>query len=375
MKEQKNPFITTGYSGKEYFCDRVGETAALLKNITNGQSTTLTSIRRIGKTGLIRHVIANLPEGYTGVYLDILPTENINDFLNAFISAVFEQLPEKNLTGKKILEFIKSLRPVITYDPLTGQPQVTIDFKPGETEHHTRTLFRYLEEYPQKIVIAIDEFQQILTYPEKTTNAFLRSVVQNLQNVRFIFAGSQQHLMAQLFSDPAKPFYQSAVFMKIGKISRESYTEFISANINKDSERIGSAEINEILDWTNLHTYYVQLLCNRVFSSENEKIISETWKEEAARLLLENELIFFRYRDMLTGQQWNLLKALAHEEVTYSPTAKDFIARYNLGSPSTVLRSLESLQVKGLIFSDYDSSGTLFYSVYDLLFCRWIQRR
>ena len=102
-------------------------------------------------------------------------------------------------------------------------------------------------------------------------------------------------------------------------------------------------------------------------------IRSETWKQEAARLLQENEPVFFRYRDLLTKQQWLLLKAIANEEKVFSPTSKEFVSKYELGNVSTVLRSLQSLHLKALIYSDYDESGIQYYSVYDLLFTRWIQ--
>jgi AAA+ ATPase superfamily predicted ATPase len=373
MQLLSNPFLTTGYQGKEYFCNRTEESKSLLENIVNGRSTTLTSIRRMGKTGLIRHCLANLPDGYTGIYVDILPTENMNEFLNTMVSAIVNTIPEKSTPGKRILEFIKSLRPVITYDPLTGQPQVTLDVRPVETTRHIVSVFQYLEDFPQKIVIAIDEFQQILNYPEKNTDSWLRSIIQSLGNIRFIFSGSQQHLMMELFNDPLRPFYQSTSFFKIGKINRGIYCRFITDLLDKGGKKIDKEIVHQILEWTQLHTYYVQLLCNRVYAANSSIIITETWKIEAARLLEENEPVFFRYRDLLTKQQWMLLKAIAHEEKVMAPTSKDFISKYTLGSPATVLRSLQSLQLKALIYSDYDESGLSFYSIYDLLFKRWIQ--
>ncbi|MDO8952609.1 MAG: hypothetical protein Q7U86_08290, partial [Draconibacterium sp.] len=50
------PFPSVGYYGPAYFCDRVIETETLISNIKGGQSTTLVAIRRIGKTGLIKHL-------------------------------------------------------------------------------------------------------------------------------------------------------------------------------------------------------------------------------------------------------------------------------------------------------------------------------
>lgn len=375
MTSLSNPFITTGYQGSEYFCDREQETNALRGNLVNGQSTTLVAIRRIGKTGLIRHVLAQLPEYHTGIYLDILPTENLKEFLNVLATAVFTTLPEQSKPGKKILDFIKSLRPVIAFDPLTGFPQLTVDARPGEVERHIQSVLEYLEAYPQKVVIAIDEFQQILNYPEKNTDAFLRSIIQSLNNVRFIFSGSQQHLMTQLFADPSRPFYQSAGFLKIDKIKAEVYASFIRHHFVKAGMIIGPDAINAMLDWADNHTYYVQLLCNRVYAAASGEEDCEFWKIQAARLLQEQEIVFFKYRELLTKQQWLLLKAIAYEGIVYYPTSKDFIRKHELGSPSTVLRSLQALTDKEMIYSDYTREGQLFYSVYDVLFRRWMQSR
>ena len=77
-----------------------------------------------------------------------------------------------------MLDFIKSLRPVIVFDPLTGFPQLSVDVRPGEAERHIRSVLGHLEAYPEKVIIAIDEFQQIMNYPEKNADAFLRSIIQ-----------------------------------------------------------------------------------------------------------------------------------------------------------------------------------------------------
>jgi AAA+ ATPase superfamily predicted ATPase len=373
MQDVRNPFITSGYRGKEFFCDRDEETRKLLSSLENGQSVTLTALRRMGKTGLIRHVLSQLPKNYTGIYLDMLPTENLRDFLNALATSVYAAIPEQTKPGKMMIGFLKSLRPVISFDPLTGYPQFTIDVRSGEAEMHIQSVLRYLEEYPLTVVIAIDEFQQILNYPEKNTDAFLRTIIQSLNNIRFIFSGSQQHLMTQLFADPKRPFYQSAGFMKINKIDSNLYTSFIDHHFKQGGFEIGRDTIHSMLQWADHHTYYVQLLCNRVFASPVKQIDNGVWQDQAAALLQEQEAVFFKYRDLLSKHQWNLLKAMASESYVYSPTSKDFISKYNLGSPATVLRSLQALLLKEMIYSDHDSEGRFYYSVYDILFRRWMQ--
>lgn len=372
-KEPLTPFPSVGYYGPAYFCDRKIETETLIGNINGGQSTTLVSIRRIGKTGLIEHVRHKLSKKMICIYADILPTENSVDFLNALATAIVNSVPEKTGIGNKIWNFIKSLRPIITFDALSGEPNVSFNIQPNESEHQIESLFSFLEKQEKRVLFAIDEFQQILNYPEKNVEAWLRKIIQQLKNVVFIFSGSQQHLMSDMFSNPSKPFFRSTLFMQLDKIELKSYQNFILKKFAEKDKEISKNIVIEILNWTNIHTYYVQLLCNRVYINSRKEITSEIWHSEALKLLKEQEYVFYGYRDILTKQQWKLLKSIAFEGKSYAPTSKEFVQKHLLGSPATVIRSINSLQKKSLVFSQYDNSGTIYYSVYDVLFQRWIQ--
>ena len=367
------PFPSVGYFGPEYFCDRETETKTLISNVEGGQSTTLVSIRRIGKTGLIRHLQYLLREEYICIYNDILPTENSVDFLNSLASSILSAVPEKSGFGAKIWNFIKSLRPIISFDTLSGEPNVSFNIQPKESERQIESLFDFLEKQNRRVIFAIDEFQQVLNYPEKNIEAWLRTIIQHLKNVVFIFSGSQPHIMNDMFANPVRPFFRSTLFLQLGKIDFETYQRFIITKFSGYKKEISEGVVSEMLNWTNLHTYYVQLLCNRVFINSAKKVTSEIWQNEALKLVTEQQPVFLGYRDILTRQQWKLLKSVALEGEAYAPTSKDFVQTHQLGSPATVLRSIKSLENKGLVFSQYDSGGTIYYSVYDVLFQRWIQ--
>lgn len=372
MKSISNPFVTTGYAGPAYFCDRKEESKSILGSILGGTPITLTSIRRIGKTGLIHHVLHQLPRDVIGIYLDIQAAEDLNGFMNILATSLLRATPEKSKPGKIIWDFMKRLRPVITFEQLSGMPQVTLDVNDRKAEPDIETILRFLEKQPFRVVVAIDEFQQILNFPEKRTDAWLRGIIQQLANVTFIFAGSQQHLMNDLFSSPSRPFYRSTGFMRINKIPAEEYTRFICRAFSKGNRRIDEEIAGEILEWTDRYTYYTQLLCNRIYYSGEPVITSKIWQAEALKLIIESETVFFNYRDLLTSPQWMLLKALASEKRVSSPTARDFLLKHNLSGSATVLQSLQSLIRKEMVYKDYDTSGKSFYSVYDLLFQHWI---
>ena len=372
MKKPSTPFPTTGYFGANYFCDRERELEILARNVKGGASTTLVALRRMGKTALIKHLQHELDREYLSVYVDILPTESIEDLLNCLATGMARMVSEKSSYGKKVWTFLKSLRPVVSYDNLSGIPTLSLDQDPEQGKRSIEEIFGFLEQLPEPVILAIDEFQQILRYKELHVDAWLRSRIQELKNVCFVFSGSQQHLINELFADPSRPFYRSTQFLKLGKIDRDIYHAFIATKFREHSRQIDDTTIDAVLDWTRGYTYYVQLLCNRIYLSSENKIKSDQWKEEAMRLLKEQEFVFYAYRDMLTPSQWNLLKAIAHDGVVQAPSSHDFINRHGLGASATVLQSLKTLQKKELVFRDMDAEGNPYYGVYDVLFSRWI---
>jgi len=329
----------------------------------------------MGKTGLIQHVFSKLPKGFQGIYVDILETENMNQFLNILATSIINSTPEKSGPGKILWNLIRSLRPVISFDSLTGSPQASFDVKPKEVEGNISVLLQFLDKQDFTTIIAIDEFQQILNYPEKNTDAWLRTRIQQLKKVVFVFSGSQQHLMTELFSSPKRPFFRSTQIMKLEKLNPEVYCEFIVSMFQKYNKKISSETACEIIEWSNVHTFYVQQLCNRVFSSSDQIITSAKWKEQAYLILKEQEQIFFSYRNILTNHQWQLLKAIAHERKVFQPTSKDFLNKHNLGASATILRSLKSLQGYELVYHDFDAEGNKYFSVYDVFFQRWMESR
>ena len=93
----KNPFVTNGYAGAEYFCDRVKETATLRDLLVNENNVALISPRRLGKTDLIWHLFDNksIRRSYYCFVVDIYATKNLSDFVNVLGKAVLDELRPK----------------------------------------------------------------------------------------------------------------------------------------------------------------------------------------------------------------------------------------------------------------------------------------
>ena len=372
MKPQ-NPFLVSGYYSAEYFCNRKKETGRIINALKNGRNVTLFSIRRLGKTGLIEHVFYNLKsdENTHLFYLDILPTTNISSLINLFASTILgkmESKPEKFI--KKIGEIFSGIRPVISFDPYTGTPSFQINIQSvEEADKSLRKIFNYLKQSRKKIIIAIDEFQQITNYPEKNVEAVLRSNIQRASGVNFIFSGSQKHILLSIFSQYGKPFYQSTEMMELERIPVNEYRDFIISKFAKGKKKISESTAEYILQICRLHTYYVQFLSNRLYGLKDSTIKNKLVDITVDSILRENEPVYINYRNLLTDYQWKVLSAIAQEENAKLITSKEFIIKHKLGTPSSVHTAVKSLLNKEMIYKKQDE-----YLIYDVFLELWLKK-
>ncbi len=368
---KKNPFLLKGYLDSLHFCNREKETDTLVDAITNGRNVTLISLRRMGKTGLIYHTFAQLEKKIDCVYVDILPTSNLAEFTETFGKAVLNQLETPyGKSVKQLLGIFKKFTPTVSVDPMTGQPSFEIQVKTEkESESTLEDIFHYLKKRKKKIVIAIDEFQQVATYPEKKTEALLRSYIQHLTNVDFIFSGSQKHLLIQMFSQASRPFYQSTEFLFMDCIDKEAYTKFIKYHFASHQKKIKPEELETIFEWTRLHTFYVQLVCHKLFALSEKDLTHQVLIRTLQDILAENETYYYGYKNLLTEQQWNLLKAIGKEKSVEKINQKTFLNKYKL-SASSVQRSIKALVDRELLVKETNG-----YRVYDVFFGLWMSWR
>ncbi len=115
-------------------------------------------------------------------------------------------------------------------------------------------------------MLAFDEFQQIVHYPESGPEALLRTVIQEFNDLRFIFSGSHQGTMKSMFTDQGRPFYRSTQVLQLASIEHEVYKRFIQHHFAQSGKNIADSVIDAILEWCRRQTYYVELICNRLFA-------------------------------------------------------------------------------------------------------------
>lgn len=372
QKEPDNPFVYKGYEGPSCFCDRERETEQMVGALRNGRNLTVISPRKIGKTGLIKHVFHRIKETNKDaicIYIDIFATQNLYDFVQVFGATIIEEAVkrEKSLMVKAFDTF-KAWRPVLSYDSLTGLPTVSVSIEPSREEHTLKSIFDHIEKLKKDVYVAIDEFQQIANYPEKGVEALLRSHIQ-FSHAGFIFSGSRQHLMAEMFNSPKRPFFQSTEFVNLQPLSDTIYYEFSRHFFEKRKGNLSEEVFHDVYQRFSGHTWYVQFVMNRLYETTKR---ADSIEQSNQVILSVVDTLAPQYEIMmtlLTTNQVNLLKAIAKEHKIAKPQSFEFVNKHNLSSPSSVKTALDVLVDKELVYPEKDG-----YVVYDRFLAIWLQR-
>ena len=368
--KQNNPFVIVGYNGPEYFCDREQETAKLIAAIENDRNVTLIAPRRYGKTGLLHHVNRLMPKEYVGVYLDIFALKNLAEFARAFATAVVGAIDtpaEKAMS--MIAHFFKSCRPTVTPQE-NGMPKFSFDVVPQHAAETIGETFEYLKRRDRRAVIAIDEFQQILEFPETGTEAMLRSHVQDVPWVRFIFAGSRHHLMGEMFLSAKHPFYQSTDIMSLEVIGRETYAEFAHGHFSAAGQPFAADAFNTLYKRFDGITWYVQSVLNRLWQRGEGLVSAAQIDDVVAGLVADRSLVF---RDLYFSQNESsqrLLSAIAAEGEARGLMSGEFLHKHHLSATSSVRSALKVLSHNDLVYRTENG-----YVVYDRIFGEWLRSR
>ena len=374
MAKEMNPFVVSGIIPDEYFCDRVNESARLIKSVSNANNMVLISQRRMGKTGLIQHCYnkTEIKDQYYTFFIDILATTSLREFTFLLGKAVYEGLiPQSRKMLNTFIQTLKSINGKFGFDPISGLP--TFNLELGDIEHPEFTLeeiFLLLSKSDKRCLIAIDEFQQISKYPEKNIEAILRTHIQNSDNLNFIFAGSERSILSTMFLSSARPFYRSADTMELGPIEEQIYTEFVSKQFFNNGRTVQADNIKYVYHLFNGHTFYIQKTFNEAYAetSPGEECTKEKIQKAIEEIILLNEINFRQILSQIPERQKELLIAIAKEGQASEIMSNLFIKKHKLSTTSSIQSALKQLLKKDLITENFKT-----YSITDKLLSLWIK--
>ena len=183
--------------------------------------------------------------------------------------------------------------------------------------------------------------------------------------------GSKRHLISEIFNSPHRPFYKSGKPFPLEKIGNIEISDFIKSKFQQTRINMSGNLVNKIVKECESHPYYMQYLCHIIWEKtiDKKKVMPADLLECISLLLKRESSTYEATWDLLTIKQKQVLSAVVKILPDDKIFSSDFLQRYNLGSASTLQRTLRSLVKKDLI----DKTGNV-YTIIDIFFKKWVSR-
>lgn len=201
--------------------------------------------------------------------------------------------------------------------------------------------------------------------------ALLRTHIQHCRNARFIFAGSQRHVMGNMFANASRPFYQSVSMMYLESIGLSEYENFARRHFENSGRKIEQGVVADIYNRFDGVTWYVQKMLNMLYgiTPERGECRAEMIPEALGNILDSYKYTYQEILFRLPERQKELLIAISKEGVARAVTSGEFVQKYSLPSPSSVQAAL-----KGLLEKDFVTHEQGVYRIYDKFFGIWLNK-
>ena len=340
--------------GGDNFTDRIEETKRIKLDFENGINVILISPRRMGKTSLIKKVISEMdsPE-IKVVYMDIYDCRSEYDFYNRFAETMMKSTGNQlEQVMENIKRFLVRVSPKLSFSP---EPNSEFSVSSGITprDYSPEEILdlpeRIAKEQGIRIVVCIDEFQQIGEFADSlTVQKRLRGVWQHHQHVSYCFFGSKKHLMENIFQSRRMPFYQFGEMLHLKCIPTEYWVPFICSRFEKYGKKISEEYAARICHTVKNYSSYVQQLAWNVMAETEIEVNEESFTEGFNALLEQNSSLFIQQTEGLTTYQLNFIRLLCNG--IHSGFNTQFVVElYSLGSKSNVDRIKKCLIDRELI--------------------------
>ena len=360
--------------GGNNFTDRIEETKRIKLDFENGVNVILISPRRMGKTSLIKKVISEIDNPMLKiVYMDIYDCRSEYDFYNRFAETIMKSTGNHlEQVMENIKRFLVRISPKISFSPEPNSEfSVSLGITPKDysPEEILNLPERIAKEQGVRLVVCIDEFQQIGEFTDSLTiQKRLRGVWQHHQNVSYCFFGSKKHLMENIFQNRRMPFYQFGEMLHLKCIPTIYWVPFICSRFEKYGKKIAEEYAGRICQVVKNYSSYVQQLAWNVMAETEKEVNEESFEEGLKALLEQNSSLFIQQTEGLTTYQLNFIRLLC-KDIHSGFTTQAVSEIYPLGSKSNIDRIKKSLVDKEIITIEKDGIF-LADSVFELWFKR-----
>jgi len=258
------PVVGKKLIGREQEIDKI------ISFLVGGQSVVLMAPRRFGKTSILLEVLNRLKsQGLFTAHVDIFatPTKRI----------LAEQITESVLANKKLDKVFSNFRKSISsilkqveFKQIIEDFEFILDFAESKRDESVllsesiNFIERFSTKYDQQIICGFDEFGDVGKLDGLDIVKLFRSKLQLQQKTSFLFSGSHESVMNEIFISSKSPFYRFARVINVKEISLGIFKDYIKNEFSRINVKLTPESLNSIVEFTGGHPYYTQLICQQL---------------------------------------------------------------------------------------------------------------
>jgi len=332
-------FYLTPVTG-ELLINREKELDQILSELVKKNSRigfSLTGVRRIGKTSILKEVKKRLEkEGIVVIYISVWNTTP--DTLETFIANLFddtiEAFKDKFPLKMKISNLIKMGRDGI--NDLLKHLNISVDFgneiaytvsyvkgEESDISKATSNIFnlidRLAEKTKTKCVLIIDEFPSLieLKIGKKMIGSSIiktiRTINEDYKKTALVISGSFMHTMQEVALLSSAPFYKQLVNLEIDSLEEKAVQDFVKKYLKKKISKNG---LDALIEKSSGIPYNLQML-GRELNKLKEDIIDTSSVSKAIDEILQREgdIHFKDYLNMMQSTEIKVVKTMAVSDV------------------------------------------------------------
>lgn len=281
-------FPTDGPLAPGQLIGRDDDVAAIVEQMRAGVNVILSSPRRTGKTTVCDSVIARLAadedEDFYVAKLDLFAVDGISQMADELITTTMSNRPALRKAlhaarrgGRTLYESVGvALTPkLLSTGEMEGIDISILPRLPDDPVAHLDYALalpqRIAETDDRRLVLYIDEFQDVERIGESFKRGWavalkrkMRAAFQRSPNVSFLFAGSLEHMMRDIFGSSDEPFFHFGSFHHLTPITVDEWRGGLTSRLTRDRTHIDSAALDFIIDHGAGHPRATMLLGQRV---------------------------------------------------------------------------------------------------------------
>lgn len=261
---------------------RAEDVREIATSLMAGVNLVVAGPRRTGKTSVCEAAVARARRaGYYTVSLDLFRIANAAQLAEALVAATIanrrplHRLLHRAREAGRLVADAAGTTVVVRAQAELGD-ELEIAFKPGLADRDPERYLDYALGLPQRIALAdgkhvivfLDEFQEVANPrkpygdPDALTKR-MRAIFQRSSEVSFLFAGSYEHVLRELFGKARQAFGHFGRVYELRPIARDAWRKGLLGRFEADSCTVSADALERLLELGDGHPRTTMLLAQQ----------------------------------------------------------------------------------------------------------------